>query len=260
MSSTNTGVRGISVPAQSKSPTALSPLSRHDALSRMRLSRLIGSLFIAGFITYGAGAVLTTSVTGETDRLAAVSAHQFALALGAVLILANTAVDLGKAVMIFPLLSGYSRRVALTYLVTMVFEVTLLAIGALFLLMLVPLSDSSAAATSSTWAPTLANLAVDGNDLAYQIAQAALGYGAIFVCVLLLRTRLIPPILAGLGVVGYAFHAMGATAELFGLHISLFMLIPGGVFELTFAVWLLVKGFAPKPYADAMRLTTEAAR
>ncbi len=48
--------------------------------------------------------------------------------------------------------------------------------------------------------------------------------------------------------IGYALHATGAIAEIFGIHISLILLIPGGIFELAVAFWLLIKGFQPGAY------------
>ena len=58
-----------------------------------------------------------------------------------------------------------------------------------------------------------------------------------------------PQWLAGWGVIGYALHATGAIAEIFGIPISLILLIPGGLFELALAFWLLIKGFQPEAYA-----------
>ena len=65
------------------------------------------------------------------------------------------------------------------------------------------------------------------------------------------RSRLVPRWLAGWGLVGYALHMVGAGAELFGLPVSLVLLIPGGIFEVTLAIWLLVKGFTPSAYDGA---------
>jgi len=42
----------------------------------------------------------------------------------------------------------------------------------------------------------------------------------------------------------------GALAELFGVHISLLLLIPGGLFELALAVWLLTRGFDRAAYGE----------
>ncbi len=62
-----------------------------------------------------------------------------------------------------------------------------------------------------------------------------------------------PQWLAGWGVIGYALHVAGAIAEIFGIPISLIILIPGGLFELALAFWLLIKGFQPEAYAKGFQ-------
>ena len=54
-----------------------------------------------------------------------------------------------------------------------------------------------------------------------------------------------PSIPGGWGVIGYAIFLVGAKAEIVGIHIGPILLIPGGLFELAFAFWLLIKGFEP---------------
>jgi hypothetical protein len=228
--------------------------------TRMFYSRLIGGLFLAGFLSYGVGALLVTSVTGDEGFLATVPAHRGILVLGALLMLVNTAVDIGKAVLFFPVIDRYGRRTALAYLGTMVFEVALMAVGVLALLMLVPLADQvQSGRLDAGTAQSLGSLAVDGNELAYQIGQMSLGFGAMFLAYLLFRTGLVPRALAGLGVVGYATHMLGAGFELFGVHISMWLLIPGGIFEVSLGVWLLVRGFSPAVYRERDRRTVPAA-
>ena len=228
------------------SPVVTEP--RHG--SRMFWSRLIGALFLLGFLSYGTGALLVTSIVGDDDFLASVPAHQGALVLGALLMLVNTAVDIGKAVLFFPIIERWGRRTALAYLGTMIFEVALMAVGVLALLMLVPLADQSASGgLDAGTAQALGSLAVDGNELAYQIGQMSLGFGAFFLVALLLRSSLVPRGLALLGLVGYATHMAGAVFEIFGVHISMWLLIPGGIFEVTLGIWLLVKGFRPAAYS-----------
>jgi hypothetical protein len=211
---------------------------------RMAVSRTIGALFLLGFVTYGVGFALVNRAVGAPDLLTGVSAHETALVLGVVLMLLNTVVDLGKAVLFFPVLERHGRRTALAYLATMVFEVSLLAVGALSLLSLVPLAHRfETGRVGGDVARTLAALAVDANETAYQVAQAGLAFGAVFLCVLLYRTRLVPRFLAGWGVAGYVVHFAGAGAEIFGAHVSMVLLVPGGLFELALGVWLLVRGF-----------------
>ena len=218
----------------------------------MVASRVIGGLFLLGFLSYGPGSMLMTAVAGGEGFLADVPTHRTALVLGGLLMLVNTAVDIGKAVLFFPIIDRWGRRTALAYLGTMVFEVALMAVGVVALLMLVPLADQAAAGQLDPQvAQSLGSLAVDGNEIAYQVAQMSLGFGALFLVSLLLRSGLVPRTLAVLGLAGYALHLLGAICELFGLHISMVLLIPGGIFEVSLGIWLLVKGFRPDAYSGA---------
>jgi hypothetical protein len=215
----------------------------------MWTSRLIGALFLAGFAIYGAGSILVNSVVDAPDFLAGVGAQQTTLALGAFLMIATTAVDIGKAVLFFPILERHGRRTAVAYLATMIFEMALMTVGVLALLMIIPLADQAdGGKLGPDVAQALGSLAVDANETAYQIGQLSLAFGCLFLCALLLRTGLVPKWLAGWGLLGYALHMAGAAAEIFGAPISLVLLIPGGIFEVTLAIWLLIKGFTPAAY------------
>ena len=217
---------------------------------RMTYSRLIGALFIAGFVVYGAGFALTTSVIGAPDFVSTISAYQTTLVLGAFLMMLVAPVDVGKAILFYPIVENHGKKTALAYLAAMIVEVVLMTLGALFLLMLVPLGQS---AVGAGVAQALGSLLTEANTMAYQISQLSLGIGAFFLCWLLYRTRLIPQWLAGLGVIGYALHVAGAIAEIFGIPISLILLIPGGLFELALAFWLLIKGFQPEACAKGFQ-------
>lgn len=219
--------------------------------SRMTYSRLIGALFLAGFLIYGVGFGLATSVVGTPGFLATISSHQTILALGAFLMLLNTPVDVAKAVLFFPILEKYSKRTALAYLATMIVEVIFLSLGALFLLMIVPLGQHA----GESWAKGLGSLLVQSNAMAYQIGEAVLGFGALFLCALLLRTRLIPGWLAISGLIGYACLMAGQIVEIFGIHIGLIaglppLTLPGFFFELVLPFWLIIKGFQSEAYGQ----------
>jgi hypothetical protein len=210
----------------------------------MLYSRLIGALFLAGYLTYGVGSILAKSVTDSSNFLSTISAHHTILILGAFLILLNTAVDVAKAVLFFPILENHSKRVALGYLATMIVEVVFLSLGAFCLLMIVPLGQHA----GEGWARGLASLLVQSNTMAYQIGEAVLGFGALFLCALLLQTRLIPRWLAISGLIGYAFLMTGQVAEIFEIHIGTYLTIPGFFFELALPAWLFIKGFQPEAY------------
>lgn len=239
-------------------------MNSHSTLTRMTVSRLIGVLFLLGFLVYGVGSALATSVVSDNDLLAAVSAQETTLALGVFLMLLVVLVDIGKAILFFPVAEAYDKRTALIYLSAMIVEVVFLAAGALALLMLIPLAQDTPGLEPAD-VTALGGLAVDFSEIAYQSSQFFLAFGALFLVALLYRTALVPRWLAGLGLVGYAAHLIGAAAELFGLPLSLLLLIPGALFEVGIAFWLIVKGFNPVAYQgpehhSATRERAEAVR
>jgi hypothetical protein len=166
--------------------------------------------------------------------------------------LLNTAVEVGKGVLFFPILEKHGKRTALAYLAAVIVEVVLLELGVLALLMTVPLAQQGVEAGQASlgWAKALGSLAVQSNTMAYQIAEMSLGLGTVFLCSLLFRTRLIPRFLSIWGLIGYPILMAGAIAEIFGIHIGVMLSIPGGLFEGALGFWLIFKGFQPDAYGQ----------
>ncbi|MDQ0756640.1 DUF4386 domain-containing protein [Arthrobacter sp. B3I4] len=184
---------------------------------------IIGTLFLAGFLTYGVGNAIATTSAGSADQ----SSRGF-LVLGASLMLINSAVVICIGVLMRPILQPHNKAVALGYLATRVFEGLGLATGVGCLLLLNGFA------------------AVTGNFIAYNIAMAGLGIGSLFFCALLFRSGLTPRFLAVWGFAGYAFFAAGSLLEISGLKgAGLVGAVPGGLFEVTFGIWLIIRGFRP---------------
>jgi len=160
----------------------------------MTYSRLIGALFLSAIIFYGLGNGLVTSVVRGPGFLSTISAHQTTLALGAVLMLLNSAVVLGLGILFFPIVEKHSKITALIYLVSRIVEAVLLAVGVLSLLMLVPLGQNAVEAGEANvaWAKAAASLLTQANSTSYQIAMMSLGVGGVFLCSQLFRISLIP--------------------------------------------------------------------
>lgn len=224
--------------------------------SRMTYSRVIGALFLLGFVFYGVGAALVTSVTGAPDFVATISAHQTTLVLGAFLMLLNTVVDVGKGVLFFPVLENHGRRSALAYLALIVVQVVLLDVGVVGLLTIVPLGHLAVdvGPASAAWAQALGSLLIQWNNMAYSIGEATLGVGGLFLCSLLYRTRLVPRFIAAAGFIGYVSLMVGMIAEIFGIHIGLMLTVPGIFFEVGLPLWLFIKGFQPEAYGGRAAL------
>ena len=148
-------------------------------------------------------------------------------AAGAALMLLNSAFVIGIGVLMFPILRAQHKAIAAGYLGTRIFEGVGLAFGVVSLIVV---TDPAAA--------------IHANSVSYGLAEAGLGIGSLFFCALLFRTGLVPRFLAVWGFIGYACFAGGNLLELFGVAgAGLVGVVPGGLFELTFGIWLIAKGF-----------------
>jgi hypothetical protein len=164
----------------------------HPVGSRMTYSRVIGALFPLGFLFYGTGFALVSSVINAPDFVATMPAHRMTLVTGAFLMLLNTAVDVAKGVLMFPILEGHGKRTAVAYLAAMTLEVALMAVGIVSLLMLPPLGAQAA----GSWSAGLGSVLIQSNAMAYQIAMMTLAVANIFVWSLTFRVRLLPQVLS----------------------------------------------------------------
>lgn len=189
-----------------------------------RTARIVGVLFLAAFLAYGVGNFIATGIVRDADR----SGSTALFVTGAALMLLNSAFVIGIGVLMFPILRPHNKAIAAGYLGTRIFEGVFLAIGVVSLIVV---ADSAAA--------------IQANSVFYNIAMTGLGIGSLFFCALLFRTRLVPRFLAVWGFIGYACFAGGTLLELFGVAgAGLVGAIPGGLFEVTFGIWLIVRGFA----------------
>jgi Domain of unknown function (DUF4386) len=208
----------VGAPSHSTSP----PIVRPDSSAR-RAARIVGVLFLAGYVAYGVGSLIATGIVRADDP----SGSTALFAAGAVLMMLNSAFVIGIGVLMFPILRAHSKATAAGYLGTRIFEGVVLAIG---IVSLIVLTGSSA---------------IHANSVFYNVAETGLGIGSLFFCALLFRTRLVPRFLAAWGFIGYACFAGGNLLELFGVAgAALVGAIPGGLFELTFGIWLIARGFA----------------
>jgi hypothetical protein len=162
------------------------------------IGRAVGGLFLLAFLAYGGGSALVDSAGGNPAALSDVLNAQGRISAGVLLILLNSVIVAGIGVLAFPVLRAHHEVSAHAYLVTRVAEAVLLAVGALFLLLLVPLSREYADSGTgdSPALQALARVAQEGNQNAYAFAMIVLGLGSLPFCHVLLRARLVPPFLA----------------------------------------------------------------
>jgi hypothetical protein len=131
------------------------------------------------------------------------------------------------------------------YVASRTIEATVIGVGAISLLSVVTLRDDLAA-----------SIGADERSLG---PGFCVGVNGILLGWLMYRTGLMPPRLAMLGVIGgplifvSAIAVLSGAYEQDGLH-ALFSL-PECLFELAFAIYLIVKGFRPSQILDDARFT-----
>lgn len=194
-----------------------------------------GILFLAAFLAYGFGAGLVAGILEAMNPAGALAAKRTEFFSGAALMLLNSVIVAGIGWLLKPVLAHYSKAVSRVYLLTRLAEAALLAAGVIAVVYFMTVQEPT---------PPFAMMkARRANFFAYQTGMAVLGFGSLFFCALLHRARLIPRFAAIWGFAGYAIFLSGALLELVGVNSGLLLSIPGGLFELFFAIWLIVKGF-----------------
>jgi len=81
------------------------------------------------------------------------------------------------------------------------------------------------------------------SDAFFQLGMIALGLGSLAMCRWLIGSKLVPPMLGGLGIVGYLCLIAAMIASANGSETaSMALLLPGAVFEVMFGLILVRRG------------------
>ena len=196
---------------------------RYGPAPSRTLAVAVGLLFLAAFLAYGVGSALVSSVVDA-------AANPMPLRVGATLMIINSIVVGAIGVLMLAIARPHGEAIAFGHLGARIAEAVLLAVGVIFLLQ-APL-------------PSFGTLSKEANDTAYQMAMIALGVGSLPLWALVYRARLVPRPLALWGIVGYGVFLVGAVLEILGLEAGLILSIPGGLFEVALALWLIARGFS----------------
>lgn len=218
--------------------------------SNKKTARIVGALMLLATATYMLGSGLLGSILTGPEYLTHIYPNRAQVVWGVLLEYIDAVAVVGIGVAIFPILKRHNEAIAISYVGTRIIECALLFVAGISLLSLIPLSQaySQAGVLDSAYFQTIGALSVAQSDLAFQVAMLALGVGSIPFCILLYQSKLIPRPLSVLGLIGYAALMLGTVAALFGLinvtqGVGLLTVVPGGLFELIFPLWLIVKGF-----------------
>jgi Domain of unknown function (DUF4386) len=157
------------------------------------------------------------------------------------------------AVFAFPLLRKLDETLAVGYLASRIIEGTIMMVGIVAMLLLIPLSQGflAAGAPQNTWFLTLGNALQHTKFLGLTgLSLPMLGLGGLLFTWMLFRFRLVPRLISVVGLIGYALVFFGSIAGWFDLlnlspgGSAQFLALPVAVFEIILLpFWLLFRGF-----------------
>lgn len=175
---------------------------------------LAGVLYLLAFPLYGGGQFLLQD-------------GQIVFGLG--LVLMNSAAVVAIGFLLRPIIARASRPVATIVFWGRLLEGLVLGAGAAAFVF-----SESAISSESV------------NAAAYACAMIILGAAGVVFSIWMLRAHRIPRILAAYGVVAYVSLATAMILESSGQDaLSVWFLAVAGVFEILFALWLILRGFRP---------------
>lgn len=208
-------------------------------MNHKSLARLAGILFIVATITFMLGSGLVSSALGSENHLENVSANKNLLIAGVFIQLINSFAVVGIALALYPILKKVSHNLAIGYTVFRALEAVILIVGVIGYLWILPLTSLSAGPESLE---LVAITGVNFAEYAYQVAMFVLGVYSIYFAYMLTKSQLVPKWIGLLGLVGYVSLVLSVITALLGFDFSMYFYIPGGLFELIFPIWLIIKG------------------
>jgi hypothetical protein len=221
------------------------------------IALVTGVFFLTTIIASIPALVLYGPVLNDPDYIVGAGADTRVF-WGALLEVITAIANVGTAVTLFPILKPHNEGVALGYVAARVVESTLIVVGIISLLAVVTVRQEVAGAAGAD----AAALVLVGKSLVAIHAWTFLlgpglmpGVNGVLLGYLMYRSALVPRAMALLGLVGGPLLFASAIATLFGLYVQVSVwggiaTLPIVAWELSLAVWLIVKEFNPSATAS----------
>ncbi|GAA5022626.1 hypothetical protein GCM10025734_79080 [Kitasatospora paranensis] len=210
-----------------------------------------GVLFILAAVASIAGLLLYGPVLGDREYVVGGHAHTAEMASGALLEVVLAFSVIGISVLMFPVVRRFAESVALGYVCFRLLEAAVIVFGIISLLSVVTLGRDHASATAPEAAAylTAGRALVAEHDWTFLFGpNIALGPSTTLMAYFLHRSRVVPRFIAVLGLVGGPLILGSAVLVLFGAYQQIstwgsLAALPVFAYEMSLAVWLIVKGF-----------------
>jgi hypothetical protein len=220
------------------------------AASDQRTARIVGWLFIGTFI-FSIPAVILYAPVLDHDRYVLGGGHDTQIAFGAFLELLTIVCNIGTAVALYRVGRRYSQTLSIAYVASRIVESMLIAAGVVSLLSVVTLRHDLGSSGADAAALTVAgHTLVAFHDWTFLLGPsfcAGIGNG-LLLGFLMFKSGLIPRRLARIALVGGPLAIVAAAGALFDVydqnsHPQLLLTLPEIVWEASFGIYLVAKGF-----------------
>jgi len=246
---------------QSAIPKAISDINtaRKGVLmnSTRKTALAVGVLFLITFVTsIPAQLLLYHPLLTDPAKYILGTGGDPAVSLGALLEVMLAVAGVGSAVVLYPIAKRQNHTIALAYVTSRVLESAAIMVGIFSVLSVVSLRHDFARAGGADTASlvTAARSLVAVHDAAFLLGPtllAGLGNG-VLLGYLMYRSGLVPRRMALLGLIGGPLVIAATVCVLFGVFKAgsswqFIATIPEILWELSFGIYLTVKGFKPSP-------------
>jgi hypothetical protein len=222
------------------------------AMSDRTTARLVGWLFLGTFMFAIPGFLLYGPLLDHPSYILG-AGHDTQVSVGALFELLTAICNIGTAVALYPVARRYAHRAALSYVALRVVEGTIIVAGVVSVLAVVTLRQQFAGSGADPETLTIAGQTlVAFHDWTFLLGPgfcAGIGNG-LLLGFIMLTSGLMPRRLAGFGMIAGTLAVVAASGVLFGIYEpqsgpQMLLTFPEMVWELTFGIYLISKGFTP---------------
>jgi hypothetical protein len=220
-------------------------------ITNRKTAIIVGVLFILAAVTSIIGLILYNPILNGPDYLTTGFENKNQVILGALFELILVCSAIGTSIMLFPILRKQNESIALGYVCFRFLEAVIITVGIISVLSLLTLSQEFV----ETAAPNVTSFQASGtvllavHDWTFMLGpNFMLGINTMMCSYLLYKSKLVPRFISIMGLTGAALIFIAALLEMFGIILQLstwgaVLAIPVALYEMTLAVWLIVKGF-----------------
>ena len=234
-------------------------------MTRLRRTAVAaGVFFLITEVAAIAARVLRTPAVQDTDYVLGAGADSsifLATLFEVILVFAIV----GTAATLYPVVKKQSESIALGYVLVRLLEAVAIVVGIVSVLAIVSLRQAGAGTADTAALLPVNEALVAIHDWTFLVGPGwFLGMNSLLLAYLMYRSGLVPRFIAMLGMIGGPLIFVSGIAVMYGAYgqtstVGLVAALPVFAWEVSFALWLIFKGFkTPTPASDnVQRLTAD---